>query len=299
MTGMWFVLALIALAGACALLYFDRSRRDQTGRVRQIWAKAQGYTYDNVEERLPAQFHRAALAKQEYLSAIDVVKGERRGESFILFDLEETATIVAVRRRVGSDVDIDLRLKSTPPPKDSDLDLLGAIGPRVVFATDLEIARRVCDQRMVAFTESVPPHVNMLWSEGEWTLGSLPIGSSGREWDSAIEAVARLSGILHVLPPVTEPSGLDRGHHDPSRPRLRDGAPAESRPAPEKRPAPQGRPAPQARPAPQGRPTQQGRPAPQARPTSQGRPTPEPRPATPPRPAPQDRPAPPPGAPRS
>ncbi|OUS90075.1 hypothetical protein CA951_35790 [Rhodococcus sp. NCIMB 12038] len=296
---MWFVLALIALAGACALLYFDRSRRDQTGRVRQIWAKAQGYTYDNVEERLPAQFHRAALAKQEYLSAIDVVKGERRGESFILFDLEETATIVAVRRRVGSDVDIDLRLKSTPPPKDSDLDLLGAIGPRVVFATDLEIARRVCDQRMVAFTESVPPHVNMLWSEGEWTLGSLPIGSSGREWDSAIEAVARLSGILHVLPPVTEPSGLDRGHHDPSRPRLRDGAPAESRPAPEKRPAPQGRPAPQARPAPQGRPTQQGRPAPQARPTSQGRPTPETRPATPPRPAPQDRPAPPPGAPRS
>lgn len=102
MTGMWFVLALIALAGACALLYFDRSRRDQTGRVRQIWAKAQGYTYDNVEEKLPGQFHRAALAKQEYLSAIDVVKGERRGgESFILFDLEETATIVAVRRRVA------------------------------------------------------------------------------------------------------------------------------------------------------------------------------------------------------
>ncbi|ABG97296.1 conserved hypothetical protein [Rhodococcus jostii RHA1] len=231
MTGMWFVLALIALAGACALLYFDRSRRDQTGRVRQIWAKAQGYTYDNVEEKLPGQFHRAALAKQEYLSAIDVVKGERRGESFILFDLEETATIVAVRRRVGSDVDIDLRLKSTPPPKDSDLELLGAIGPRVVFATDLEIARRVCDQRMVAFTESVPPHVNMLWSEGEWTLGSLPIGSSGREWDSAIEAVARLSGILHVLPPITEPRGLDRGHHDPSRPRLREGAPAEARPA--------------------------------------------------------------------
>ncbi|MFE7416496.1 hypothetical protein [Rhodococcus sp. NPDC057529] len=301
---MWFLLALIALAGACALLYFDRSRRDQTGRVRQIWAKAQGYTYDNVEERLPAQFHRAALAKQEYLSAIDVVKGERRGESFILFDLEETATIVAVRRRVGSDVDIDLRLKSTPPPKDSDLELLGAIGPRVVFATDLEIARRVCDQRMVAFTESVPPHVNMLWSEGEWTLGSLPIGSSGREWDSAIEAVARLSGILHVLPPVTEPSGLDRGHHDPSRPRLRDGAPAEARPASEKRPAPQGRPAPekrptqQARPAPEKRPAAQGRPAQQGRPASQGRPSPEARPTAPPRPAPQNRPAPPPGAPR-
>lgn len=179
MTGMWFVLALIALAGACALLYFDRSRRDQTGRVRQIWAKAQGYTYESVEERLPAKFHRAAMAKQEYLSALDVVRGERRGESFILFDLEETATIVAVHRKVGSDVDIDLRLKSTPPPKDADLELLGAIGPRVVFATDLEIARRVCDQRMVAFTESVPPHVNMLWSEGSGPLVRCPSTAPG------------------------------------------------------------------------------------------------------------------------
>ena len=62
----------------------------------------------------------------------------------MLFDLEETATIVAVRREIGSDVDIDLRLKSTAPPKDGDLNLLGAIGSRVVvFATDLEIARRV------------------------------------------------------------------------------------------------------------------------------------------------------------
>ncbi|NKU38600.1 hypothetical protein GS901_04580, partial [Rhodococcus hoagii] len=116
------------------------------------------------------------------------------------------------------DVDIDLRLKSTPPPRDSDLNLLGAIGPRVVFATDLEIARRVCDQRMVAFTESVPPQLQMLWSEGEWTLGSLPIGSTGRDWDAAIEVVARLSGMLRVLPPAVEPPAMQPAAHDPGRP---------------------------------------------------------------------------------
>ncbi|QNG21492.1 hypothetical protein G4H71_13855 [Rhodococcus triatomae] len=215
---MWFLLALIMLAGAGALLYFDRSRRDQSGRVREIWAKAQGYSYSGADPRLPSQFHRAAMAKHEYLGALDVVTGERRGEKFILFDLEDTATIVAVEREVGSDVDIDLRLKTTPPPKDSDLELLGAIGPRVVFATDLEIARRACDQRMVAFTESIPPVVGMLWSEGEWTLGSLPLGSSGRDWDAAIETVARLSGILHVLPPVIEPKGMRDVRHDPGRP---------------------------------------------------------------------------------
>ncbi|MDH6280574.1 hypothetical protein M2284_001596 [Rhodococcus sp. LBL1] len=218
MTAMWFGLAVIALAGAVALLYVDRTRRDQTGRVRQIWAKAQGYTYNTSDEQLPSLWDRAALAKQDYLGAIDVVRGVRRGEEFVLFDLEDTATIVAVHRAVGSDVDIDLRLKSTPPPRDTDLNLLGAIGPRVVFATDLEIARRVCDQRMVAFTESVPPQLQMLWSEGEWTLGSLPVGSSGRDWDAAIETVARLSGMLRVLPPATDQGSLQPIAHDPGRP---------------------------------------------------------------------------------
>ncbi|MCZ1074180.1 hypothetical protein [Rhodococcus sp. A5(2022)] len=218
---MWFGLAAIALAGALALLYVDRTRREQFGRVREIWARAQGYKYSAADDSLPGHWHRAALAKQEYLGAVDVVHGIRRGEEFILFDIEETATIVAVRRKVGSDVDIDLRLKSTPPPKDPDMNLLGAIGPRIVFATDLEIARRICDQRMVAYTESIPPHVQMLWSEGEWTLGSIPVGSTGREWDAAIETVARLSGILHVLPPIVEPQELDRVAHDPGRPSAR------------------------------------------------------------------------------
>ncbi|GAB2637096.1 trehalose monomycolate transport factor TtfA [Prescottella soli] len=213
---------MIALAGAVALLYVDRTRRDQTGRVRQIWAKAQGYTYNTSDEQLPSLWNRAALAKQDYLGAVDVVRGVRRGEEFVLFDLEDTATIVAVHRAVGSDVDIDLRLKSTPPPRDTDLNLLGAIGPRVVFATDLEIARRVCDQRMVAFTESVPPQLQMLWSEGEWTLGSLPVGSSGRDWDAAIETVARLSGMLRVLPPATDQGTLQPVAHDPGRPIAQD-----------------------------------------------------------------------------
>lgn len=220
MTLIWFALSAIALAGALALLYVDRSRREQFGKVRQIWAKAQGYAYNEADPQLPSKWHRAAMAKQEYLGAIDVVHGTRRGESFVLFDLEETATVVAVHRAVGSDVDVDLRLKSTPPPKDSDMNLLGAIGPRVVFATDLEIARRVCDQRMVHFTESVPPQVQMLWSEGAWTLGTLPTSSTGRDWDAAIDAVARLSGLLHVLPPVSEPAGIPADtSHDPGRPR--------------------------------------------------------------------------------
>ncbi|WP_420030463.1 hypothetical protein [Rhodococcus ruber] len=226
---MWFGLAAIALIGAVALLYIDRSKRDQSGRLRQMWAKAQGYEYRPHDDELVTRFSRAALSKPEFDVALGVVTGVRRGEEFVLFDVEETGTIVAVQRSVGSDVDIDLRPRSTPPPRDEDMELLGSIGPRVVFATDVDIARRVCDQRMAAFAESVPANLQLLWSEKDWTLGSLPLGSSGRDWDAAIDAVARLSGMLHVLPPVRgsavygaragEP-GRDRGN--PGRPLVQE-----------------------------------------------------------------------------
>ncbi|MBF6175477.1 hypothetical protein IU476_28835 [Nocardia blacklockiae] len=224
---MWFGLAAIALVGAIVLLYFDRIQRQRTGHVRQVWAKSQGYTYVSVEPSLASNWRRGAMAKLGYLSAVDVVSGNRKGEKFVLFDLEDAATLVAVRRQIGSDIDIDLRLKTAAPPKDHDLELLGAIGDRVVFATNPDIARHAVDQRMVAFIESLSDSVQQLWSEGNWTLGMLSVGTSSREWEAAIDAVLRLSGLLHVLPPVAggdnrrEPELRESDPHDPGRPRPR------------------------------------------------------------------------------
>ena len=96
-----------------------RERLAQLGRVRQMWSKAQGYTYTPLDEKFVLQFRRSLLAKPEHTTAIDLVRGVRRGEKFVLFDVEEIATIVAVQRPVGSDVDIELRPKSTPPPRES------------------------------------------------------------------------------------------------------------------------------------------------------------------------------------
>lgn len=224
MTAMWFGLAAITLAGAIVLLYFDRRQRQRTGHARQVWAKAQGYTYVSVEPALASTWRRGALAKLGYLTAVDVVTGIRKGEKFVLLDLEDSATLVAVRRQIGSDIDVDMRLKTMNPPKDADLELLGAIGDRVVFATNPEIARHAVDQRMVAFIESLAATVQMLWSEGNWTLGMLPVGTTAKDWETGIDAVLRLSGLLHVLPPVTEP-------------RSDDAEPAAARPRPRNRSA--------------------------------------------------------------
>lgn len=217
MTAMWFGLAAITLVGAIVLLYFDRRQRQRTGHARQVWAKAQGYTYVSVEPALASTWRRGALAKLGYLTAVDVVTGIRKGEKFVLLDLEDSATLVAVRRQIGSDIDVDMRLKTASPPKDADLELLGAIGDRVVFATNPEIARHAVDQRMVAFIESLPDTVQMLWSEGNWTLGMLPVGTAAKDWETGIDVVLRLSGLLHVLPPVADPP-VDR---EPPRPHPR------------------------------------------------------------------------------
>ncbi|MGW0184062.1 hypothetical protein ACWDU1_32205, partial [Nocardia sp. NPDC003345] len=224
MTAMWFGLAAITLAGAFVLLYFDRRQRQRTGHARQVWAKAQGYTYVSVEPALASTWRRGALAKLGYLTAVDVVTGIRKGEKFVLLDLEDSATLVAVRRQIGSDIDVDMRLKTMNPPKDADLELLGAIGDRVVFATNPEIARHAVDQRMVAFIESLADTVQMLWSEGNWTLGMLPVGTAAKDWETGIDAVLRLSGLLHVLPPVTEPplDERDPGAHPRARSRAED-----------------------------------------------------------------------------
>lgn len=218
MTAIWFGLAAIALVGAIVLLYFDRLQRQRTGHVRQVWAKSQGYTYVSVEPALASTWRRGALAKLGYLSAVDVVSGNRKGEKFVLFDLEDAATLVAVRRQIGSDIDIDLRLKTAAPPKDHDLELLGAIGDRVVFATNPDIARHAVDQRMVAFIESLPDTVQQLWSEGNWTLGMLPVGAVAKDWEMAIDAVLRLSGLLHVLPPVNSADRARDELPEPGRP---------------------------------------------------------------------------------
>nr|WP_245672942.1 hypothetical protein [Aldersonia kunmingensis] len=215
---MWFGLAAIALAGAAALLYLDHIQRRRTGRVREHWAKAHGDSYKASDETLPATWQRATLAKQDYLPAIDIVSGIRRGQEFVMFDLEENATVIAVRRESGSILDLDLRLKTMAPPRDADLELLGAIGERLLFSTDLEVARRLCDQRMVGFVEALPDWLQVMWTEGEWTLGSIPVTTASKDWDRAVEAVARLSGILHALPPIDEPEGLEEFAHDPGHP---------------------------------------------------------------------------------
>ena len=154
------------------------------------------------------------------VTARNVVLGQIRGEAVYIFDLEDVATVIALHRRVGTNVVMDLRLKGVKEPRESDIWLLGAIGPRMVYSTNLDAARRACDRRMVTFAHTAPDCAEIMWNEQNWTLVSMPIASTRAQWDEGLRTVRQFNDLLRVLPPVQQAALPQRGprRNAPGRP---------------------------------------------------------------------------------
>ncbi|MFT3716155.1 MAG: hypothetical protein QM774_09470 [Gordonia sp. (in: high G+C Gram-positive bacteria)] len=223
-TVVYFVLAALALLGAGVLLWLDRNRSEQVHHQRAVWGQTHGFKFRDSDRKLRSAFHRAAMDVPDHVEARDVAYGVYEGAEAVVFDLEETATIVAVRRPAASSVTVDLRHEDVLAPAEDDVELLGAMGPRVMFASNLDAARRVCDRRMVALATSAPSYIEVLWNEGNWALGAMPPTTDGQELDVALDVVRRFADLLRVLPPTVDPQGAPdpRDPHGPHRPELAD-----------------------------------------------------------------------------
>ena len=147
--------------------------------------------------------------------------GQIRGEAVFIFDLEDVATVIALHRKVGTNVVVDLRLKGIKEPRENDVWLLGAIGPRMVYSTNLDAARRACDRRMVTFAHTAPDCAEIMWNEQHWTLVSMPITSTRAQWDEGLRTVRQFNDLLRVLPPIPQANvgqAVARRSGSPSRP---------------------------------------------------------------------------------
>jgi hypothetical protein len=93
----------------------------------------------------------------------------------------------------------------------------------MVYSTNLDAARRACDRRMVTFAHTAPDCAEIMWNEQNWTLVSMPIGSTRAQWDEGLRTVRQFNDLLRVLPPVpqsagTGPQPAGRRTAAPSRP---------------------------------------------------------------------------------
>ncbi|GAB1816483.1 trehalose monomycolate transport factor TtfA [Mycobacterium sp. MUNTM1] len=224
MVPLWFTLSALCFVGAGVLLYVDIDRRRGRSRRRKSWARSHGFDYERESVDILKRWKRGVMSTVGDVAAQNVVLGQIRGEAVYIFDLEEVATVIALHRKVGTNVVVDLRLKGLKEPRESDIWLLGAIGPRMVYSTNLDAARRACDRRMVTFAHTAPDSAEIMWNEQNWTLVALPITSTRTEWDEGLRTVRQFNDLLRVLPPLPEetpqetgaPSGLRNA--SPSRP---------------------------------------------------------------------------------
>jgi hypothetical protein len=275
MVPLWFTLSALCFVGAGVLLYVDIDRRRGLGRRRKSWARSHGFDYEPESTEIVSRWKRGIMSTVGDVVARNVVLGQIRGEAVYIFDLDEVATVIALHRKVGTNVVMDLRLKGLKEPRENDVWLLGAIGPRMVYSTNLDAARRACDRRMVTFAHTAPDCAEIMWNEQNWTLVSLPITSTRADWDEGLRAVRQFNDLLRVLPPVPKAGGQSAGRRNgaPSRPiappaELPPGRTEAIRRAPE--------PAPREQPRPEPAPREQPRPEPVRRPpqTGAGRPAP-------------------------
>src|ERR1700681_804505 len=229
MVPLWFTLSALCFVGAAVLLYVDIGRRRGHGRRRKSWAKSHGFDYEHESADILKRWKRGVMSTVGDVPAYNVVLGQIRGEAVYIFDLEEVATVIALHRKVGTNVVVDLRLKGMKEPRENDIWLLGAIGPRMVYSTNLDAARRACDRRMVTFAHTAPDCAEIMWNEQNWTLVSMPITSTRAQWDEGLRTVRQFNDLLRVLPPIPQAGvnnqagqagreGLARRSGSPSRP---------------------------------------------------------------------------------
>ncbi len=211
MVPLWFTLSALCFVGAVVLLYVDIDRRRGRSRRRKSWARSHGFDYERESSDILKRWKRGVISTVGDVPAHNVVLGQIRGEAVYIFDLEEVATVIALHRKVGTNVVVDLRLKGLKEPRENDIWLLGAIGPRMVYSTNLDAARRACDRRMVTFAHTAPDCAEIMWNEQNWTLVAMPIASTRAEWDEGLRTVRQFNDLLRVLPPLPEEIPRRRG----------------------------------------------------------------------------------------
>ncbi|HVQ84785.1 MAG TPA: trehalose monomycolate transport factor TtfA [Mycobacterium sp.] len=220
MVPLWFTLSALCFVGAVVLLYVDIDRRRGRSRRRRSWARSHGFDYERESTDILKRWKRGVISTVGDVPAHNVVLGQIRGEAVYIFDVDEVATVIALHRKVGTNVVVDLRLKGLKEPRENDIWLLGAIGPRMVYSTNLDAARRACDRRMVTFAHTAPDCAETMWNEQNWTLVAMPVASTRAQWDEGLRTVRQFNDLLRVLPPLPEeteePAGLRNA--SPGRP---------------------------------------------------------------------------------
>ncbi|MBB5154474.1 hypothetical protein [Saccharopolyspora phatthalungensis] len=213
---LWFVVAIVAIGAGVALLIADRSQRGSNNRERRRWAALRGWQFAEADQVLPTRWERGVLAHYGSATATDVVAGstftaDGRRQVYVL-DLDvngKTAVVlVAIRCRRTAPATVELWLPDVPVPQDSGLDLLGPVGSRYAFVTDVAAARPLVTPDLVDATEDIGHDVTVVWLEDDWVLAALhPEDSDPARLERLLRDLGELADLID--PFDTDPNDAD------------------------------------------------------------------------------------------
>lgn len=204
----WFVLAALALAAGAATLVADLRRRGARARTRRDWAQSRGMRYAAKDAAIAATWSYGLLAHNPS-RAVHVTTGEHHAATLHVLDLEQggavVAVLVALRQPSESGTVLELRLASSAPPTGAGIDLLGPVGPRYAFTTDLEAARLAVDEQLGRLAQDAGADISVLWGEHGWVLAALSPAAGPQRWEHAIAVLEDLAVHLQRVPSSEPP----------------------------------------------------------------------------------------------
>ncbi|WP_394614927.1 hypothetical protein JNUCC0626_34545 [Lentzea sp. JNUCC 0626] len=209
----WFTVAAVAGVAGFALLATDRAQRTARNRERRRWAALRGWQFEETDHVLPTRWEAGAIAYYGTGLARDVVAGstftaDGRRQVYVL-DHETggkvNSVLVGVRCRRALSVVIELWLSTVPFQREDDKkpmpDMLGPVGSRYAFVTDVPAARKIITPDLIDAAEEIGGDVTVVWMENDWVLAAAPPNSSPARLERLLRDVGELADVIDPFDP--------------------------------------------------------------------------------------------------
>ncbi|PPK67941.1 hypothetical protein V5P93_007286 [Actinokineospora auranticolor] len=200
----WFVVAVVAGVGGGLFLLRDRARLTSRNRERRRWAALRGWQFTEADPALPKQWTGGAVAYYGDGVAKDVVTGstftaDGRRKVFV-FDLEAggriNVVVAAVQCKRVHPVVLELWVPSTPFQREHMPELLGPVGQRYAFVSDIAAARALITPDLVDATEEIGQDIAVAWIERGWVLAAAAPGSSPSRLERLLRGIGEIADVV-------------------------------------------------------------------------------------------------------
>ncbi|WP_233427594.1 type III secretion system chaperone family protein [Actinokineospora spheciospongiae] len=211
----WFVIAVVAFIAGGGFLLRDRALLTSRNRERRRWAGLRGWQFAETDPLLPKKWSGGAVAYYGDGVARDVVAGstftaDGRRKVFV-FDLEAggrvNTVIAAVQTRKVHPVVVELWVPSTPFQREHMPELLGPVGQRYAFVSDISGARALITPDLVDATEEIGRDIAVAWIEDGWVLAAAPPNSSPSRLERLLRGIGEIADVVDPFDAEAEPAG--------------------------------------------------------------------------------------------